>query len=146
MTLFEYIGYGPIFLYLNDNLIVNPLKDYWWTVIFFIQNLVPWSSPPNGLYWLFPLANDLQMYAFAMMPSIYYYLLKGQREVVLGVLTAIVFGSTTYIFLVVFMEDLSSMLQMSDSAMFNQLYRRPFGPLGYYALGIMFAIFYYEYQ
>ena len=29
--------------------------------------------------------------------------------------------------------------------MFRVIYRRPFAPVGYYALGIMLAIFYFEY-
>ena len=38
------------------------------------------------------------------------------------------------------------MLIITNNEMFNQLYRRPFGPVGYYALGIMLSIFYFEYS
>jgi len=30
--------------------------------------------------------------------------------------------------------------------MFNLIYRRPFGPAGYYALGALLSIFYFEYS
>ena len=30
--------------------------------------------------------------------------------------------------------------------MFDELFRHPFGPVGYYALGILLSVFYFEYQ
>jgi hypothetical protein len=37
------------------------------------------------------------------------------------------------------------MLTIDADNMFDELFRYPFGPVGYYALGILFAIFYFEY-
>lgn len=65
---------------------------------------------------------------------------------VLGYLMSIVTISIAYVFYVTVTNDFSSMLTIKDYKMFNELYRRPFGPMGYYALGIMLSIFYFEYS
>ena len=59
---------------------------------------------------------------------------------------SIVTISIAYVFYVTVTNDFSSMLTIKDYKMFNELYRRPFGPMGYYALGIMLSIFYFEYS
>ena len=38
------------------------------------------------------------------------------------------------------------MLNVMDNNMFDYLFRAPFGPVGYYSLGIMLSIFYFEYS
>jgi len=43
-------------------------------------------------------------------------------------------------------KGLSTLLTIDDDKMFNELFRRPFGPAGYYALGILLSIFYFEYS
>ena len=115
-----------------------------WAIIFFVQNLFPWVNMP-GLFWIQFVANDLQFYAIIMMPSIFMYL-KRRRWLVLSYLMSIVTISIAYVFWVTVTNDFSSMLTIIDYKMFNELYRRPFGPMGYYALGIMLSIFYFEYS
>lgn len=80
-----------------------------------------------------------------MMPSIYLYHNRN-RWFVLGYLLLLIAFSTTYLFLMSWHNNFSSMLNVSDNKMFDELYRAPFGPVGYYALGIMLSIFYFEYS
>ena len=142
--MYIYIGSGPAFYNVIDFNIIQPLNDEMWAIIFFVQNLLPWVNMP-GLFWIQFVANDLQFYALIMMPSIFMYL-KRRRWLVLSYLMSIVTISIAYVFWVTVTNDFSSMLTIIDYKMFNELYRRPFGPMGYYALGIMLSIFYFEYS
>ncbi len=40
---------------------------------------------------------------------------------------------------------LSTMITFENELIYNILIRRPFTPVGYYAFGIIIAIFYFEY-
>ena len=42
--------------------------------------------------------------------------------------------------------DYSVLLTVDADNMFDELFRYPCAPIGYYAMGVMFAIFYFEYQ
>lgn len=144
LSMYIYLGSGPAFYNVIDFNIITPLEYNWYIIILFIQNFLPWGSLP-GLYWLHFVANDLQFYALVMMPSIYLYHNRN-RWFVLGYLSFLMAFSFCYIFLMSWHFDLSSMLNVSDNRMFDMLYRAPFGPVGYYALGIMLSIFYFEYS
>jgi len=79
-----------------------------------------------------------------MMPSIFLYLSR-KRALVLCYLIGLMVLSIGYVFSVCNFNDFSSILMIRNNNMFNELYRRPFGPMGYYALGILLSIFYFEY-
>lgn len=64
---------------------------------------------------------------------------------VFAFLFIIILASMTYLILTTCFNGLSTLLFVETNAMFNILYRRPFGPMGYYAMGILGSIFYYEY-
>jgi len=44
------------------------------------------------------------------------------------------------------MHEFSSMMTVDEESMYDELFRFPLGPVGYYALGILLAIFYFEYS
>ncbi len=144
LSMFIYTGDGPAFYEVVEHNIIEPLREYWWTIILFIQNVKPWEGF-QGIYWISFVANDLQFYILIMMPSIYLYL-STKRAVVLSYLIALIALSIVYVFYVSALNDFSSILTIKDNLMFNELYRRPFGPMGYYALGILLSLFYFEYQ
>ena len=54
--------------------------------------------------------------------------------------------SIVYLIVISAKNDLAAYIDLSSVDYFNRVYRRPFGPIGYYSLGIMASIFYYEYQ
>jgi hypothetical protein len=43
------------------------------------------------------------------------------------------------------MNEFSTLLNIENYHLFNDLYRRPFAPVGYYALGILVGFSYFEY-
>ena len=79
------------------------------------------------------------------MPAIYFYNNKF-RWTVLIYLSTLILSSIGYLFFMSFTKCFSSMLTISTNEMFDVIYRRPFGPMGYYALGILLSIFYFEYS
>lgn len=95
---------------------------------------------------MYYVANDLQFYALVMMPSIFFYHRRTARWLVLSYLSFLIIGSISYLFWVSYANDFSSMLTIKDNTMFDEVFRRPFGPVGFYALGILLSIFYFEYS
>ena len=61
-------------------------------------------------------------------------------------LLVIITASMLYLITVTERNKLSTLLTIDNDHMFNQVFKRPFGPAGYYALGILFSIFYFEYS
>ena len=110
----------------------------------FIQNVYPWDRQ-IGLYWMFYVANDLQYYALVMMPAISIYHKRDKRWLVLSILTMLILFSIVYIFAQTMMYEFPPIVTVNTYEMFYIIYRRPFAPVGYYALGIMLSIFYFEY-
>jgi hypothetical protein len=144
LSMYIYLGSGPAFYNVINFNIISPLEKNWWTIMLFVQNFLPPNTLP-GLYWIHFVANDLQFYALVMMPSIYLYHNRN-RWFVLGYLTFLIAFSTVYIFYMCWSNGFSSMLNVSDNKMFDYIFRAPFGPVGYYALGILLSIFYFEYS
>ncbi len=144
-TIFPFFAMGPSFLYLYDTTMLNGIHKYWWTWLLFIQNWVPWSDC-EGIYWIYYLANDLQFYAFILCPSLYFYMKRNSRLSIVIFLNLLIFESMVYMFTVTLMKDYSSMLNFDLNDMYNDFYKRPFGPVGYYAMGILLSIYYFEYS
>ena len=110
----------------------------------FVQNLTPWYNEP-GLYWLYFIANDFQFYVLVMLPCIYYYHKKNKRWLVIGFLTFLILESIIYLMIITANNNFTTILVIDNNDMFNEIFRRPFGPVGYYAFGILLSIFYFEY-
>lgn len=81
-----------------------------------------------------------------MIPTIYYYQNRIMRRYVLGYLTFLIIGSMLYLGLMTYFNNFSTLFTVDQENMFDELFRCPFGPIGYYALGIMIAIFYFEFS
>ena len=54
--------------------------------------------------------------------------------------------SIAYIGTMTWMNEFSSMMTVDEENMYDELFRFPVGPMGYYALGILLAMFYFEYS
>lgn len=65
---------------------------------------------------------------------------------VLAFLILLILESMAYLFFMTMANGFTTMLTVDLENMFDELYRYPFGPVGYYALGILLAIFYFEYH
>ena len=81
-----------------------------------------------------------------MIPTIYYYQKRNMRRFVLFYLAFLIICSMVYLGLMTLLNKFSTLLTVDKENMFDELFRYPFGPIGYYALGIMIAIFYFEFS
>ncbi len=71
-TIFQYMGRGPIFNSSETLYVQEPLSQYWWTILAFCSNVMPWNEQ-NGLYWLFFVSNDLQFFIVVLIPTLIIY-------------------------------------------------------------------------
>lgn len=148
LSMYIYLGAGPAFYNVINYNIISPLKEYWWVIVLFVQNLLPHQYLP-GLYWVQFIANDLQFYILIMMPSVYLYLqgkTRFRRVLVLSYLSLIIACSVLYLFFVTMFNNFPSVINPNDNNMYNAIFRSPFASMGYYSLGIMLSIFYFEYS
>jgi len=65
---------------------------------------------------------------------------------VLSLLTLLIAGSFSYLFIFSLKYQYPAILTIKDNNMFDTIYRRPFAPVGFYSLGILLSIFYFEYS
>ncbi len=111
----------------------------------FLNNIYP-IGLNQGIYWMSFVANLFWYYVIVMIPSVYFYQRKNYRNLVLFYLNFLIFSSIGYLFIMTFIYNFSTLLTTDIENMFDELFRYPFGPVGYYAMGIMLSIFYFEYQ
>lgn len=111
----------------------------------FTQNWIPWSDSV-GVYWIYYLANDLQFYALILCPSLYFYMKRNSRTTIVIFLNLLILESMIYLFTVTMLNEYSSMLNFDVNQMYKDFYKRPFGTVGYYAMGILLSIYYFEYS
>lgn len=88
----------------------------------------------------------LHFYIFVLVPSIFFYQRKSCRDYVIVFLTFLMALSICYLGAMTIMHNFSSLMTVDEENMFDELFRFPLGPIGYYALGILLAIFYFEYS
>ncbi|CDW90007.1 UNKNOWN [Stylonychia lemnae] len=143
--LFKQLGTGPAFPYIQKHNMQDGLDNYWWTFLVFIQNLYPWTDS-TGMYWYFFLANDLQFYIFVLIPSVYMYQKKNMRKVVMVYLVLLVLLTCFFRLSITIDQGYSSIIIIEHNVMFNDLLKRPWSNVGFYACGIITCIFYYEYS
>ena len=127
----KYMGYGPVWL--NGDALTGDCSDYWWTNLMFLNNFIPDGNGNGCIGWSWYLANDMQF--FMISPVILYFHHKASRWVgwgsisgliVLNILSG-VFISRHYDF---------SVGGPPSETQFQQLYTKPYGRCGAYAIGI----------
>jgi hypothetical protein len=52
----------------------------------------------------------------------------------------------SYLGLMTLFNEFSCLMTVDEENMYDELFRFPLGPVGYYALGILLAIFYFEHS
>ena len=81
-----------------------------------------------------------------MLPSLYLYIHKKRRNTVIVILSLFILQSISFLIIMTYKDGYSTLMSIeNNNNMFNILYRKPFGPIGFYSFGIMVAIFYYEF-
>jgi hypothetical protein len=94
---------------------------------------------------LYFVPNMLHFYILVLIPSIYFYQRKSCREYVIVFLCFLISLSISYLATMTYWHGYSSLMTVDEENMYDELFRFPLGPLGYYALGVLLAIFYFEY-
>lgn len=145
MGIMPFLTSGPMFMHYNTNNLQKELQRNWWAYLLFINNLYPLQEE-QGLYWLYFIANELQFYIIVLIPSVYMYQKRYWRKLVISYLCILILSSMLYLFFMTFSNGFSPMLTVDAENMFDELFRYPAGPVGYYAIGILFSIFYFEYE
>lgn len=110
-----------------------------------IQNIYP-ANQEMGLYWLYFVASEIQFYVFVLIPSVFFYQKKHLRLRVIGYQLLLIAASIIYIFMMTVVNNFSTLLTVDIQNMFDELFRYPIGTVGYYSLGVLLAIFYFEYS
>jgi hypothetical protein len=80
-----------------------------------------------------------------MMPSIYLYQKKSYRKYVLIYNSFLILLSMFYLTIMTWENNYPTVFLIDSTKKFDILYRRPYGPVGFYSLGILLSIFYFEY-
>ena len=70
---------------------------------------------------MYYISNDLQFYAFVMMPAISAYQRKSKRWLVLTFLVLLIVLSISYLFWISITNSFSSILVIKDNTMFNTI-------------------------
>jgi hypothetical protein len=134
-----------LYSYYNDEHLQAEIKEYWWSYLTMTNNIFPYRKI-QGLYWMYFVANLMQFYILVMVPAIYNYQRKRGRQSVIVYLLFLIAASMAYLGTMTGMNDFSTMMTVDEESTFDELFRFPLGPVGYYALGILLAIFYFEYS
>ena len=59
----------------QESSIYQNCEKYWWTNLFYINNIYPWRMNDGCIYWTWYLANDMQFYVFSPLIIIPLYFL-----------------------------------------------------------------------
>ena len=65
-----------------------------------------------------------------MIPAIYYYQRKHYRQYVIVYLLFLIFLSMTYLGVMTYVWEFSSMMTVDEESSFDELFRFPVGPVG----------------
>mmetsp|Transcript_11718 Transcript_11718/g.11636 ORF Transcript_11718/g.11636 Transcript_11718/m.11636 type:complete len:320 (+) Transcript_11718:1246-2205(+) len=108
------------------------------------SNFVPYTKQ-DGLYWMYFMSNDFQLFIIVLMPSVYFYKIKGSKGYTCLYLGLYIVISVLYLVAQTAYNDFSVLVTIyTYQNIFNPLYRKIYGPSGYYALGCLLGLFYYE--
>ena len=140
-----HLAVGP-YMSLSDPL--GPAcSKYWWTNLFYINNLYPWKLGDECLGWGWYLANDMQFYVIAplMLISAYFFLPAG--AVIAGVLVLSGFtidGVLTGVFDFQ-ANEVSSLAYNVSSDQYNDfVYGKPWDRISPYVVGLAMGYIFYR--
>ena len=91
--LMMHLGEGPNFrLYAwEESVTYKACSKYWWTNLFYINNLYPWQLEKECIGWTWYLANDMQFYIFSPLILIPLYFLFPVGLVISGIVLFVSF-------------------------------------------------------
>ena len=140
MSFYLYFGYGPIWMMLKDVLIV-PCQKWWWTTILFINNMYPKEGEIKCHNVLWYLANDMQF--FIILPFLVLAYLRN-RMIGYSLVLFLLFGNIVCTFLISIIDH--HPMTMFIDPLSHYIYHVPYTRIGAYLVGVLFGIFYFEFQ
>ena len=143
-TLTVYIGSGP--LWIHGNSTISDCDNYWFTNLFYLNNMIPNFKGNKCFSVEWYLAADMQcFYFFPIIIIIYTKYKKEAGWICIGILCIIgIIGSAiagSYYNL-----SPSHLSSNTDSKVYNYLYTKPYAHIGPYSLGVASGFIIYSYR
>ncbi|CAI2359891.1 unnamed protein product [Moneuplotes crassus] len=141
LTLAEFTGSGPIWYITLDNFFLEPCRKSWWTNIVFITS---WYEGPECLGQLWYLADEMTFFLFVPFIVLAYI-----NKKVIGYIIVVFLNVISIILPFIFSHIRGhSMTTINDPAgrYSKELYNHPYNRGGAYFVGVLFGIFYYEWN
>ncbi|CDW85512.1 UNKNOWN [Stylonychia lemnae] len=145
VAFFPFLGSGPLYAFMSEQIFINTCKKYWWTNLLLINNFYPWNlSDQCGLALTF-FSNDVQM-VLTLIP-LYLYLYKNTyRKVFIISFLIIAFGASFIpTFYYTFTKKVNSFPNI-DTKMAQEILSRLFYRIPLFLCGIALAILKFEYK
>eukprot|EP00658_Telonema_sp_P-2_P078680 TRINITY_DN742_c0_g1_i1.p1 TRINITY_DN742_c0_g1~~TRINITY_DN742_c0_g1_i1.p1 ORF type:complete len:690 (+),score=130.10 TRINITY_DN742_c0_g1_i1:200-2269(+) len=112
-------------------------REYWWTNLLFINNLVPRQIMKECVAQSWYLANDMQFFVF-MLPLLFAFTffapLRNNRWVSYSIIGMVIVGSVAARMIMVHVYDIKTGKQSIHQ---NDLYVQPHSRIGTYAVGVL---------
>ena len=130
-------------------------SKYWWTNLFYINNLYPWRMEENCIGWTWYLANDMQFYIFSPLILIPLYFLFPLGVVISGAVLFVSFvttGALTGVYdlqaneFAVFAYGYVTNNTSPDTSFQNLLYVKPWHRVTPYIIGLLLGYVLYRFR
>ena len=130
-------------------------SKYWWTNLFYINNLYPWRMEENCIGWTWYLANDMQFYVFSPLILIPLYFLFPLGVAISGAVLFVSFvttGALTGVYdlqaneLAAFAYGYVTNNTSPDTSFQNLLYVKPWHRVTPYIVGLLLGYVLYRFR
>ena len=144
--LLPYFGDGPVYKPQVKSIAAG-CKDYWWTNILYINNMVPWNLLDECFGWVWYLANDMQF--FIVTPPIIMLYCRHRKAALAFILTSTFLSCfITFMFAVTQNYGISFFHPTTDDKIpySDTTYVRPWARYQAYGVGLFAGLMHFEYK
>jgi len=131
-------GDGPMF-FLYDEFAQCGSRWYWH--LFFLNNIIPWSSDDNCMGWTWYLANDFQFFLLVPLLAILYYRKRKACYITIGSLASVCLIIQISVILI---DDLSASYFNYNNLYWTTYYVKPYARLPAFLIGLLFGFMHYS--
>lgn len=137
LTFYVFLGTGPIWESVSDG--VNGCKEYWWTVMLFINNFYPPATVFNCMNVLWYLANDMLFFMFVPIVVFLYV-----NKKLLGYISVLWLILVCIIVTFSISQHFKHPMTMIKDSNVRRIYHQPWTRFGAYFVGSLFGMMYFE--
>ena len=141
MCLIRYLGDGPIYRQSWDSLLKKQWEKYWWSHLFFINNLIPWKTSDEWIVWAWYLANDFEF--FLITPPILYLFCKSRISGYIAIYVLLIATMLSNAIIYGY-YNISPAGKSEEIDFQNFIYIKPWVRIGPYLIGILFGLGVFE--